>query len=118
MKPIEDHHDAAERHLAARALALTLNPTLPVEEIAHRIIEVAGTSPGVIARALGRLAMRSLDSPSRAADRAMQALRRALELLGDATLDLPAIARRLSIVPPADESDQPEAGQLPIGPAA
>jgi hypothetical protein len=66
--------------LVARSLSLALNPTLDRVEIAHRILEIAGSERAPLARALGRLMIRSLDSPSRAAERATGALRHALEI--------------------------------------
>jgi len=101
--------DVLERLLAARALALALNPTLEREEIAHRVLELAGTAREPLTRALGRLLIRSLDSPSRVADRATAALRRALELqAGDDTPDVPRFSRGLHRA----------GGRLPLGPAA
>ena len=73
-------HDDFDRILAAHSLALALNPTLDADEIAHRLITLAAGERPPLAHALGRLVIRSLDSPSPIVARATTALRHALEI--------------------------------------
>jgi len=101
--------DLFERLLVARSLALALNPTLERDEIAYRLLELAHGARTPLARVLARLVIRSLDSPSRAADRATDALRRALELQAGTQLDADAVV--------VDARRAPHSS-WPMGPAA
>src|SRR5581483_556346 len=111
--------DTWERLFAARALALALNPTLELDEIAERLLERAHPHDAALPRALLRLSARVLEQPSPTASRAAAALRRALVLCGPTTSGtvVRSVRDHLDFAPRVSPRTDRAAGDWPLGPA-
>lgn len=69
--------------LAARALALAVDPAIPAHAAADALIRLACANPGALERALRRVRARGADRPSRLATGAADALRLARDRVAD-----------------------------------